>query len=112
MPMDPVTAVAAAGSVLEIGKGVISDVIDIIDKVRSKALGEEEGRKLLTAARSRLRIADQTLDSVLAENDKYIDSLPPLPEPKPAPVQPTPPVVAPQPAAPAAAPSPEPSGVE
>lgn len=105
--MDPVTAVAAAGSVVELGKGVISDVIDIIDRVRSKALGEEEGRKLLTAARSRLRVADQTLEGALADNDRFIDGLPPLPEPTTAP---TPPIVAPQPAATSAAPGPQPTG--
>lgn len=105
--MDPVTAVAAAGSVVELGKGVISDVIDIIDRVRSKALGEEEGRKLLTAARSRLRVADQTLEGALADNDRFIDGLPPLPEPTTAP---TPPIVAPPPAATSAAPGPQPTG--
>lgn len=105
--MDPITAVATAGSVIELGKGVISDVIDIIDRVRSKALGEAEGIKLLTAARSRLRAADQTLEGALADNDRFIDGLPPLPEPTTAP---TPPIVAPQPAPAAAAPGPQPTG--
>ena len=107
MPIDPVSAVAAAGTIFDIGKGIIGDVIDVLDKVSSKALSEEEGRKLLTAARSHLRAADQTLEGALADNDRFIDGLPPLPEPTTAP---TPPIVAPQPAPAAAAPGPQPTG--
>lgn len=105
--MDPVTAVAAAGTIFDIGKGIIGDVIDVLDKVSSKALSEEEGRRLLTAARSHLRAADQTLDAVIADNDKYIDGLPPLPEPAAAP---TPPIVAPPAAAASATSGPQPTG--
>lgn len=83
MPIDPITAATAATGVVDLGMSVIGDVINVIERVRSKALGEEEGRKLLTAARARLRAADASLDAVLADNDRYIDGLPPLPEPIP-----------------------------
>ncbi len=83
MPIDPLTAVATGGAVTELAFGVIGDVINVIERVRSKALGEEEGVKLLTAARARLRTADASLVSMLADNDRYLDSLPPLPEPGP-----------------------------
>lgn len=92
MPIDPIAAANTAVSVVDLGVGLISDIAKIIGDVRTKSISEEEGRKRLAAAADRLKAADRSLDAILADNDRFIDALPKLPEPT-APASPSPALV-------------------
>lgn len=97
MPLDPVTAISA----VEMGAGIIRDIVGVIADVHGNRVSDEEGKKLMLSSMARYKAADRDLDAVLADNDRRHDAeVAALPKPPAVltPAEPTPaPVSGPEP---------------
>lgn len=98
MPLDPVTAVSA----VEMGAGIIRDIVGVIADIHGNRISDEEGRKRMLSAMEGYKAADRGLDAVLADNDRRHDAeVAALPKSSPVLVP-----VAPPPAGPSSGPEP------